>query len=394
MLRNDIRRSKKILVVDDALLSRSVIVRILQQQGYTQLMEAADGQQALEMMQSVQPDLVITDLNMPVMDGFALCEAIRNVQNWSNIPILVQTGMESAQERNQVFAAGATDLVLKPVHPEEVAARVQVHLENQHLVNCLQQYQKRTEEELRSARVLQQTLLPKPEQLEQITHALGVDIATRFIPSVELSGDIWGVYQPSDSMFGFYMLDVCGHGVRPALDVFRLHALLHTLCLAEIAPEKILEQLNTHAYQLLPSGQPVVGLVGLIDTATKTLHLASAGAPLPWLYRNGVLEELPLSGLPLAVVADARYESLQVPLQAGDLFIAHSDALTEVFMPDDTMLDEEVVRELLTEAAAKAYTTEDKAAEAFCAHLMQRWYAVTGVPHPSDDLTMVVCRIS
>lgn len=112
--------SETVLVVDDERPIADIIKYNLTQAGY-QVMLSYDGADALEKIESYQPDLVILDIMLPKMDGFQVC---RQIRNQSNIPILMLTAKDQEDDKIQGLQFGADDYVTKPFSPKEVVARV------------------------------------------------------------------------------------------------------------------------------------------------------------------------------------------------------------------------------------------------------------------------------
>ncbi|MBZ5720329.1 MAG: response regulator transcription factor [Acidobacteriia bacterium] len=115
---------RRILVVDDEPQITRVLRTSLSSQGYD-IRAANDGETALEIMKDWTPELVITDLSMPNMDGLELCRRIRSV---SQIPIIVLSVRGEERTKIQALDAGADDYVTKPFGIDELLARVRAHL--------------------------------------------------------------------------------------------------------------------------------------------------------------------------------------------------------------------------------------------------------------------------
>ncbi len=113
-----------ILVVDDEPQIRRVMRATLTAQGYA-IVEARDGQEALEKMRSERPDLVILDMNMPVMDGLETCRAIRT---GSNVPVIMLTVRSAEKDKVRALDAGADDYIVKPFGIQELLARIRAAL--------------------------------------------------------------------------------------------------------------------------------------------------------------------------------------------------------------------------------------------------------------------------
>lgn len=115
--------SRKIMTVDDSPSMRMLLRVALTDLGY-EVVEAEDGVQALERFPDEEPDLLITDINMPRLDGFGLIEAVRGDDGNRNLPILVLTTESSDEKKARARAAGATGWIVKPFHPEKLAAAI------------------------------------------------------------------------------------------------------------------------------------------------------------------------------------------------------------------------------------------------------------------------------
>lgn len=109
-----------ILVVDDDPKIRALLRRTLQLEGY-RVLEAADGREALKLLDREEPDLVILDVLMPGPDGFAVCERIRERED---VPILMLTARDEVGDRVRGLRSGADDYLVKPFAMEELLARI------------------------------------------------------------------------------------------------------------------------------------------------------------------------------------------------------------------------------------------------------------------------------
>jgi two-component system chemotaxis response regulator CheY len=118
--------SEKILVVDDSVTVRQMVGLTLRKAGF-EVIEGADGEEGLQQLQRERVVLIITDLNMPIMDGIALVKAIRQLPTHRFTPILVLTSQTQESMKQEARAAGATGWIGKPFNPEnllKVIARV------------------------------------------------------------------------------------------------------------------------------------------------------------------------------------------------------------------------------------------------------------------------------
>ncbi len=105
-----------VLIADDDAGLRILCGAALEDAGF-QVAEAADGREALADFQRIRPDLVILDVDMPLVTGFEVCSALRNTASGSTTPILIMTGLDDLTSIEQAFNVGATDFITKPIQP-------------------------------------------------------------------------------------------------------------------------------------------------------------------------------------------------------------------------------------------------------------------------------------
>ncbi len=108
--------SPLVLIADDDPGLRILCAAALEETGF-QVMEAADGRQALADFQRIRPDLVILDVDMPLVNGFEVCSTLRSTASGSTTPILIMTGLDDLSSIERAFDVGATDFITKPIQP-------------------------------------------------------------------------------------------------------------------------------------------------------------------------------------------------------------------------------------------------------------------------------------
>jgi sigma-B regulation protein RsbU (phosphoserine phosphatase) len=129
----------RILVVDDIPINVKLICSILMAAGYTKIETAHDGIDALKKTYRFEPDLVLLDIMMPVLDGFGYCERIRSDPGAIRMPIIMQTALNEREAKLRALSTGADDFLNKPLDPEELLLRVHVHLERYFMFQDLDQ---------------------------------------------------------------------------------------------------------------------------------------------------------------------------------------------------------------------------------------------------------------
>lgn len=113
----------KILLVEDNELNRDMLSRRLRRQGYDVLV-ATDGAQGVSLAQAAHPDLILMDMQLPVMDGWEATRRLKQHQQTAHIPIIAQTAHAMAGDREKCLAAGCDDYTPKPVQLSQLLAKI------------------------------------------------------------------------------------------------------------------------------------------------------------------------------------------------------------------------------------------------------------------------------
>ncbi|MBN1200376.1 MAG: response regulator [Anaerolineae bacterium] len=130
--------AQKVLIAEDNYDSRELVSDILLGLGYVPVM-AENGKVALDKILDDPPDLVILDVNMPVMDGFEVCEALKRNPSTAKIPVIMLTAQTDVESRVTGLGLGAEDYLPKPFHPRELIARINARLRAKELADSLRE---------------------------------------------------------------------------------------------------------------------------------------------------------------------------------------------------------------------------------------------------------------
>jgi DNA-binding NarL/FixJ family response regulator len=127
---------KKILVVDDDRTLRITLTRALENMGY-QVQQVSSGAEALEACVKNPPDLVVSDVMMPEMDGIEFCRRLRATPSGQLMPFIFLSGKGELEDRIQGHSIGADDYLIKPVNPRELVAKIEAQLERTRRIHAL-----------------------------------------------------------------------------------------------------------------------------------------------------------------------------------------------------------------------------------------------------------------
>lgn len=321
----------KILVVDDAALNRELIISYLQGAGFKNLQMAVDGMDALDCMDSFEPDILILDLLMPKLNGIEVIKKLRSDPKYKQLPIIVQTSISDPEQRVDAWYSGATDVITKPIHKLELLSRVKVQLEKSYLIRALESYQTVASDDISQALEVQNSLLPDEALIQKILHEKKLHIDYLFIPSRFLSGDMWGVIDTNDDKLTVWICDFAGKGIRAALNTFRIHTLIREFKRFASDPKSLIQALNTRMVELMPSGQFATFFIGVIDQKKNTLQYTAASSTYPLIYypQHSTYDMGDASGIPLGVAKDVEYPLRTLHFPPGASLILYSDMLWE-----------------------------------------------------------------
>ncbi len=164
-----------ILLVDDNVANLSVLTQLLSAHDLRVLV-AQQGESGIQIAQRAQPDLILLDVQLPGLDGFAICRRLQAETSTAAIPVLFMTARTEAADKIKGFAAGGVDYITKPFQEEEVLARVRAHLRLRQLQQQLEaqnaQLQQEIVERQQAEEALQRAHIVLEQQVEERTAAL------------------------------------------------------------------------------------------------------------------------------------------------------------------------------------------------------------------------------
>ncbi len=259
----------RILIVDDTPVNVDLLQYVLNAEGFRTL-RAADGGAARRLCREESPDLVLLDVVMPGESGFDTCAELKSDPRTADIPIIFLSALDDVKSKVRGLKAGGVDFVSKPVHGEEVLARVRVHLRIRETNRALMREQQSRLEQLRDA---QRAILVQPDELPD------AEFAVYFRPLEEASGDFYDVVALAEDLFGYFVADVSGHGASAAFLTAAVKALLRQYSSPVFSPEDAMRGVDAVMRQLLGEEQYLTASYARLNRATGGLTVVSAGHP-------------------------------------------------------------------------------------------------------------------
>lgn len=340
-----------------------------------EVVEAASGQEALEIALADRFDLVLSDWVMPGMDGPTLCREMRGRLPGRYVYFILLTSKRGAGEVAAGLGSGADDFLSKPVDGQELRARIaaggrilqmerELTQKNRSLTAALADLRRihdALDRDLAEARNLQQSLLR-----ERHRSFGSAEVSLVLHPSGHVGGDLVGFFPINARRVGLFALDVAGHGVASALMTARLAGLLsgsspdQNLALVQTdfgiydgrPPAELAAQLNAILLAEMSEAGYLTLLYADVDLVSGRVSMVQAGHPHPAVLRaGGEVEFCGSGGLPIGLLPGAQYAEVEVRLNPGDRLLLISDGVTEAADAQGRLLEEEGMARLLRRAA-------------------------------------------
>ena len=392
-----------ILVVDDTPANLQVLAGMLKDHGY-KVRPVPSGKLALLAAGRDPPDLILLDINMPEMNGYEVCEQLKNNERLSRIPVIFISALTEQLDKVKAFATGGVDYLTKPFQMEELHARVETHLKLRRLqieleaTNAqLAMVNDRMSRDLKAAAKIQATFLP-----QDLSGVPGLSFAWFYRPCDELAGDGLNIVPFGGNKVGLYLFDVSGHGVASALLSVSMSRLLsappdpssiligkkHMQDQVELTPPP---EVAAHLNRLYPfeaaTEQFTTMVYGILDIADGLFRYISAGHPSP-VHLPAAAEPslLASDGFPLGL-ADELYEERTVQLAPGDRLYLYSDGILEALNTEGEQFSVDRLLEAISEGRTETLSESVARIETEIA----RWH---GQESPRDDISILAVEIS
>jgi phosphoserine phosphatase RsbU/P len=331
-----------VLLVDDQPIVGETVRRMLAPEQDITFHYCQDPTAAIRVAAEVGPTVILQDLIMPEIDGLTLVKFFRAHSKLKDVPLIVLSSKEEASTKAEAFAVGANDYLVKLPDRIELIARIRYH--SRGYINLLERNEA-YEELFKSQQVLAAQLASAAEYVISLLPSNMTDGSLRtnwrFFPSAQLGGDALGYHWVDNDNFAIYLLDVCDHGVGPALlSVSALNVLRsQTLPRTDFRnPGQVLTVLN-ETFQMEKQNNLYFTIwYGVFNRATRELNYASAGHPPALLVsENKEIAELITPNMFIGGMEGIKYEGGTIRLDFPARLYVFSDGVYEVEKQDGSM---------------------------------------------------------
>jgi sigma-B regulation protein RsbU (phosphoserine phosphatase) len=346
----------RVMVVDDTEANIDILLETLADD--YKLVVATDGESALEDIKKSPPDLILLDIMMPGMDGYEVCQKLKEMEITRNIPVIFLTALKEEGDEARGLGLGAVDYITKPFNPELVKARVRNHLDLKRHRNHLEELvEKRTQEiaerqrveyqlraakekiesELNIAAQIQRSILPStfpafPEHRE-------FDLYAMMTPAREVGGDFYDFFFVDDDHLAVIIADVSDKGVPAALFMMISRTIFRSIAKQHKSPSQVLAETNDLLCEGNDTGMFVTAYLAYYHLPTGRLTYSNGGHNPALLFGpNDVCRELTYKhGTALGVRPGQSYEEHVDKLETEQILVLYTDGVTEACSPHDEL---------------------------------------------------------
>ncbi len=321
-----------ILLVDDDLVIRTLAEALLRKEGL-RVTQASSAQEALALFDRDIPDLVLTDIEMPGMDGLALAREIRLRSGDRLVPVVVLTARNEATLLRESLEAGAVEFLTKPLDPLEFLARIRAlsHLVRLHA--RLRDQKAQADDEL-------QVVKHMLDRFRDPNSAAKGFFATETLRTERIQGDTCLLRQGLPGIHFGLMCDATGHGLMSGVSTIPVVEAFHSMVTKDLSLRVIYREINAKLRRILPADRFVCLLLFRINTHQGTLGVLNAGMPEALLLRkDAVLRRFPSTELPAGIV-EAHIDAItqvETTMAPGDRVLIHSDGLLDLLGPSESV---------------------------------------------------------
>ncbi|MBU2969377.1 SpoIIE family protein phosphatase [Pseudoalteromonas sp. C2R02] len=374
----------RILVVDDQALNCTLLKFMLEQESHT-VFCVSNGKEAVEQFSDINPDIVLLDVMMPIMDGFEAAPLIKKQVSDVYLPIIFITALDDQKSLTRCLEVGGDDFISKPFDKIILSAKIQAHTRTREL-------SQKSFEQKKLLELHQNEVQREHEIVEHIfknalvEHLIVPDIIDYHLsPASMFNGDLFLV-SPSP-IGGLYIMlgDFTGHGLAAAIGALPTSKIFYSMAHKGLTVGDIASELNSMLSDLLPGHMFCAATILEINKSGRSVNAWLGGLPEGYILDEvgQVKRELESQHMALGILESYEFEDTIVHFEVEntDRILVFTDGIIEASDPNDEFFGEERVLEIMS--CSKQAKIED---------VVNAVYEFTGDIEQQDDLSLALIR--
>jgi len=379
----------KILIVDNDKDNRLTLSACLKKDSHT-VVEAENGLEAIEIFQTAEPELILIDVNMPLMDGFETTRQIKSKITDKFIPIIFLTAITDEKALSQCVAAGADDFLTKPYNRTLLKVKIDALKRVSQLYNTVTE-QKRELVLHKENEIKEQKVARKVFNSILNPGCLSADNIQLHISSMSLfNGDVvLAAVRPTG---GLHILfgDFTGHGLAASLGALPLSDIFYSMTEKGYSINDVAREINRKLNLQLPTEMFLAACLVEIDTSNNVLKYWNAAIPGAFLHKGDSVVELKSKNLPLGILGDSGFsDKIEIiELHDKDRIVLSTDGIIEAENSNGEMFGYKRFNDCLS------FVVKDAETDLF-QHIIDTLADFTQEQAQTDDVTLgvITCDI-
>ena len=382
----------KILSVDDEapleLLMKQYFRRKIRNGEY-EFYFAHNGLEALAILyQNPDIEIILSDINMPEMDGLTLLAKVNEMRNPA-LRVIMVSAYGDMKNIRQAMNNGAFDFATKPIDMDDLNVTIEKAIEQIKFVHESQKEHSQLEslkKDLTTARDIQQYILPQvfppfPEDSDKL------DIYATMQAAKDIGGDFYDFFRIDDDHIALVIADVCGKGIPAALFMAVSRTIIRSKGASGVSTAECITSSNRLLAAYSIDGMFLTAFYAIYNTKTGVVTYCNAGHNPPHLLKaNGTVEVLPMSGnIIIGAFEDLEYKENTLQLEHGDTLVMFTDGVTEAMSPTFEEYGEGRLDNILGQLAAADCQKIIESVKADISTFVED-------AEQSDDITMLVLK--
>lgn len=320
-----------LLIVDDDLTNRLVLKALVKEAGYLSL-EAENGQEAVDIVNSQHVDIILMDVMMPVMDGYKAAEIIKK-ESTSFLPIIFLTAMTDENALAKCIDVGGDDFLTKPYNHVLLKSKIESMIRIRRLYQKIEaqnieinKHHIQTQQEMNVAKKVFQGLV------HQEMRGSSTGLKFSMSPMSIFNGDVILAERNQTDGLNVLISDFTGHGLSAALGAIPVSDIFYTMTRKGFSYAEILTEINNKLYALLPTQMFMACAFISVDRENNVATIFNAGIPEIYLHRDGeIVKKFKSQNVPLGIRRISSDDILIeiIGLNYNDRLIAATDGIIE-----------------------------------------------------------------
>lgn len=320
----------KVLIVDDVLVNRKLICKIVKNlDSNIRIYEAVNGREALRLMEEIEFGVVILDVMMPHINGIEVLKIMKKERNYINTSVIICSAINEIESVQEALDLGALDYFTKPLNTEQIKVTLPLKIRNAvsfyEQKKQLIQYNEMFKMQMQLAEELQRATIM--ENLETSS----VKMRGRYIPCDEIGGDMFAMKEYGDKTW-FIIADVTGHGIAAAMMSTMIKVVFNYSVVRCSKPSEVLKILNDMLFEIFQKSSPplITASIGFVEG--KTLCFSNAGHPYPMLFKNKDIKSyvLEIPSFAIGFLENICYEDSEMSILKDDFLVLYTDGLYDM----------------------------------------------------------------